>query len=115
MAAQDEVEFLCGKTSLGTALVRYSDDSHTTGTATLIYDTSQNGIPVGTTSTITAVYGGSVNLNGSNTNSIQVTLNKINTALILRQNRTPLIGGGKRDPDRGYVEAARGRDGLREL
>ena len=39
MAAQDEVEFLCGKTSLGTALVRYSDDSHTTGTATLTYDT----------------------------------------------------------------------------
>ena len=64
MAAQDEVEFLCGETSLGTALVRYSDDSHTAGTATLTYDTRNGGIPVGTTSTITAVYGGSVNLNG---------------------------------------------------
>ena len=94
MTAQDEVEFLCGETSLGTALVRYSDDSHTTGTATLIYDTSQNGIPVGTTSTITAVYGGSVNLNGSNTDSIQVTLNKINTSIDIAPDRTPLIGGG---------------------
>ena len=94
MAAQDEVEFLCGETSLGTALVRYSDDSHTTGTATLTYDTRNGGIPVGTTSTITAVYGGSVNLNGSNTNSIQVTLNKINTSIDITPDRTSLTGGG---------------------
>ena len=94
MAAQDEVEFLCGKTSLGTALVRYSDDSHTTGTATLTYDTRNGGIPVGTTSTITAVYGGSVNLNGSNTNLIQITLNKINTSIDITPDRTSLTGGG---------------------
>ena len=93
-AAQDEVEFLCGKTSLGTALVRYSDDSHTTGTATLTYDTRNGGIPVGTTSTITAVYGGSVNLNGSNTNLIQITLNKINTSIDITPDRTSLTGGG---------------------
>ena len=94
MTAQDEVAFLCGETSLGTALVRYSDDSHTTGTATLTYDTRNGGIPVGTTSTITAVYGGSVNLNESNTNSIQVTLNKINTSIDITPNRTSLTGGG---------------------
>lgn len=93
MTAQDEVKFLCGKTSLGTALVRYSDDSHTTGTATLTYDTSKGGIPVGT-STITAVYGGSVNLNGNNTNSIQITLNKINTSIDITPDRTSLTGGG---------------------
>lgn len=93
MAAQDEVEFLCGKTSLGTALVRYSDDSHTTGTATLTYDTSKGGIPVGT-STITAEYGGSVNLNGNNTDSIQITLNKINTSIDITPDRTSLTGGG---------------------
>lgn len=94
MAAQDEVEFLCGETSLGTALVRYSDDSHTTGTATLTYDTRNGGIPVGTTSTITAVYGGSVNLNGNDTNSIRVTLNKINTSIDITPDRTSLTGGG---------------------
>lgn len=94
MAAQDEVEFFCGSTSLGAARVRYSDGSHTSGVATLIYDTSDGGIPVGTTSTITAVYGGSVNLNGSNTNSIQVTLNKINTSIDITPDRTSLTGGG---------------------
>ena len=94
MAAQDEVEFFCGSTSLGAARVRYSDGSHTSGVATLIYDTSNGGIPVGTTSTITAVYGGSVNLNGSNTNSIQVTLNKINTSIDITPDRTSLTGGG---------------------
>ena len=94
MAAQDEVEFLCGETSLGTALVRYSDDSHTTGTATLTYDTRNGGIPVGTTSTITAVYGGSVNLNDNDTNSIQITLNKINTSIDITPDRTSLTGGG---------------------
>ena len=94
MAAQDEVEFFCGSTSLGAARVRYSDGSHTSGVATLIYDTSDGGIPVGTTSTITAVYGGSVNLNGSNTNSIQVTLNKINTSIDIAPDRTSLTGGG---------------------
>ena len=93
MAAQDEVEFLCGETSLGTALVKYNDDSHTAGTATLTYDTRNGGIPVGT-STITAVYGGSVNLNGSNKDSIWVTLNKINTSIDITPNRTSLTGGG---------------------
>ena len=93
MAAQDEVKFLCGETSLGTALVRYSDDSHTAGTATLTYDTRNGGIPVGT-STITAVYGGSVNLNGSNKDSIWVTLNKINTSIDITPDRTSLTGGG---------------------
>ncbi len=94
MAAQDEVEFFCGSTSLGAAQVRYIDDSHTSGVATLIYDTSDGGIPVGTTSTITAVYGGSVNLNDSNTNSIKVTLNKINTSIDITPDRTSLTGGG---------------------
>lgn len=93
--ARDTVDFYCGGTSLGSVKVSYTDGgTYTEGTATLIYDTSQNGIPVGTTSTITAVYGGSVNLNGSNTNSIQVTLNKINTSIDITPDRTSLTGGG---------------------
>ena len=93
--ARDTVDFYCGGTSLGSVKVSYtSGGTYTEGTATLIYDTSQNGIPVGTTSTITAVYGGSVNLNGSRTNSIQVTLNKINTSIDITPDRTSLTGGG---------------------
>lgn len=93
--ARDTVDFYCGGTSLGSVKVSYtSGGTYTEGTATLIYDTSQNGIPVGTTSTITAVYGGSVNLNGSNTNSIRVTLNKINTSIDITPDRTSLTGGG---------------------
>ena len=93
--ARDTVDFYCGGTSLGSVKVSYTDGgTYTEGTATLIYDTSQNGIPVGTTSTITAVYGGSVNLNGSNTNSIRVTLNKINTSIDITPDRTSLTGGG---------------------
>ena len=93
--ARDTVDFYCGGTSLGSVKVSYTSGvTYTEGTATLIYDTSQNGIPVGTTSTITAVYGGSVNLNGSNTNSIRVTLNKINTSIDITPDRTSLTGGG---------------------
>lgn len=93
--ARDTVDFYCGDTSLGSVRVSYTGGgTYTEGTATLIYNTSQNGIPVGTTSTITAVYGGSVNLNGSNTNSIRVTLNKINTSIDITPDRTSLTGGG---------------------
>ena len=93
--ARDTVDFYCGDTSLGSVRVSYTGGgTYTEGTATLIYNTSQNGIPVGTTSTITAVYGGSVNLNGSRTNSIQVTLNKINTSIDITPDRTSLTGGG---------------------
>lgn len=74
MAALDEVDFLCGTTLLGSADVSY--DGQGVGTATLKYDTSKGGIPVGYPVTITASYGGSVNLNGSFTNEITVTLSK---------------------------------------
>ncbi len=72
LAALDEVEFICGQTSLGTAAVTYDESGM--GTATLTYNTSKGGIPVGSTAYITAQYGGSVNLNGSSGNIISVTL-----------------------------------------
>ena len=93
-AEQDMVDFYCGGILLGSAEVTYNNDEYTEGTATLTYDTSNGGIPAGTTSTITAVYGGSVTLNGSNTNSIKVTLNKINTSIDITPDRTSLTGGG---------------------
>ena len=71
MTALDEVDFFCGTTPLGSAEVTYENG---VGTATLTYDTSKGSIPVGSRQTITAEYGGSVNLNGSYTNSISVTL-----------------------------------------
>ena len=70
---QDHVAFYCGNVLLGSAHVVYDEDSnYTTGTATLYYDTSKGGIPTGDEQTVTAYYGGSVNLNNSSNNSITV-------------------------------------------
>lgn len=71
MAALDTVDFYCGTTLLGSENVTYDNG---VGTATLNYDTSKGGIPVGSKQTITAEYGGNVNLNGSYTNQISITL-----------------------------------------
>lgn len=72
MSALDEVEFICGQTSLGTAEVTYDESG--VGTATLEYDTREGGIPVNQKAWITAQYGGSLNLNGTSGNIISVTL-----------------------------------------
>ena len=92
-AQPDTVDFYCGSTLLGSAEVTYTNNDWTEGTATLVYDTRNGGIPVGT-STITAEYGGSVNLNESKQNFIEVTLNKANTTVSIFAAPTSLIGGG---------------------
>lgn len=73
--AEDKVEFFAGKTLLGTADVAYTDSSKTSGTAEITIDTNDRQLKIGN-NTITAVYGGSVNLNGSENNNIIVKLNK---------------------------------------
>ena len=80
-ADQDKVAFYCGDTLLGTVDVQYTNESRTNGSAVLSYDTSKGGIPVGAAQTIKAVYGGSVNLNGSSDDSISVTLAKKELAI----------------------------------
>ncbi len=70
----DMVSFYCGDKLIETVEVIYDKNaSLQTGTATLVYDTTKKAIPVGE-SKITAVYGGSVNLNGSESSEITVTL-----------------------------------------
>ncbi len=72
----DKVEFYVGDTSLGMAEVTYDDDTaKDSGTATLTINTVEKQLAIGA-NTITAVYGGSINLNGSENDSITVTLNK---------------------------------------
>lgn len=93
-AEQDEVSFYCGENLLGTAVVVYSDEAHTVGTAKLEYDTSKNGIPTVSEQTVTAVYGGSINLNGSNADSIKVTLSKAQPTVDISASSTSLSGGG---------------------
>lgn len=66
-AAPNTVEFFCGTTSLGVANV-------VNGKAELTYPTTGKGLAVGN-NTIKAVYSGSVNLNGSDSDTITVTLN----------------------------------------
>lgn len=91
---QDKVSFYCGENLLGTAVVVYSDEAHTAGTAELEYDTSKNGIPTVSEQTITAVYGGSINLNGSNADSIKVTLSKAQPTVDISASSASLSGGG---------------------
>lgn len=69
---QNQVAFYCGETLLGIADVNYTN-SGANGTATLEYDTSDRKLAIGE-NTITAYYGGSVNLNGSDSDSITVNL-----------------------------------------
>lgn len=93
-AEQNRVAFYCGDTLLGTAVVIYSDDTHTTGTAKLNYDTFKGGIPAGSAQTVTAYYGGSINLNGSSTDSIQVTLSKIKSSVSISADPSTMTGAG---------------------
>ena len=72
-AGDNKVVFKCGDTVLGTADVEYTKADKTTGTATLTYKTTDGKLPVGE-STVTANYGGSVNLNGSDSNSVKVNI-----------------------------------------
>ena len=79
MADVDQVEFKAGGTSLGTATVTYtSDEARSEGTATLTVpvDKTKYDAIKAANGEITAEYGGSVNLNGSNSSEITVTLNK---------------------------------------
>ena len=71
LANQDEVEFFVGDTSLGSATVAYDNGP---GTATLdVAVTRANGFVIGE-NTIKAVYGGGVSLNGSQSDTITVTV-----------------------------------------
>ncbi len=72
MATQDEVDFYCGDTFIGSAKVKYTGDS---GTASLIYDTIDKKILIGE-SVVKAYYGGSINLNGSESDEIAVNLSQ---------------------------------------
>ena len=79
---EDQVAFWYGDTKLGTATVSYTEND--TGTATLRYDTSKGGIPVGQLVSVTAAYGGGDNLDKNFTNSIKVQLSpKALTAPVL--------------------------------
>ena len=72
----DKVEFYVGNTPLGTAEVTYDDDTaKDSGTAELTINTVNKQLAIGD-NTITAVYGGSINLNGSGSDSITVKLNQ---------------------------------------
>ncbi len=73
MAEQDEVEFFVGETSLGTADVVYDTMLSDEGTATLNINTADKQLAIGD-NTIKAVYGGSVNLNGSESGTITVNM-----------------------------------------
>ncbi len=78
-AAQDQVEFFAGETSLGEATVEYTDgELKSVGTATLTVtvDKAKYNAIKAADGKITAEYGGSVNLNGSTKDNITVTLNK---------------------------------------
>lgn len=72
MAAQDKVEFFAGNTLLGTADVVYNDNNDR-GKAELVVDTTAKQLVIGE-NRIRAEYGGSVNLNGSNSNEITVNM-----------------------------------------
>ncbi len=73
-AAVDTVDFYIGETSLGSETVSYAGPFSDSGTATLTI-TADKTFEIGA-NTIRAEYGGSVNLNGSENNSITVTMNK---------------------------------------
>lgn len=72
--APNQVNFYNKDTLLGTAFVSYADDSDK-GTATLMYDTTQKGLTIGS-NTVTAYYGGNSNLEqNSVAGTITVILN----------------------------------------
>ena len=73
-AEQDTVEFFVGNTSLGTATVEYNDTTtNDQGAATLEIDTAEKDLVIGD-NTVRAEYGGSVNLNGSESDTITVNM-----------------------------------------
>ncbi len=73
-ANTDEVVFYTSEgTELGAATVEYTDANEDYGVATFTYDTKEKDLVVGDNEII-AVYGGSVNLNGSNSDTIVVTV-----------------------------------------
>lgn len=75
--ALNEVGFYYGDKLLGRAEVQYTDNG---GTAAYEYDTTRGIIPTGSKQTVTAKYGGSDTLNGSQIN-IEVLINKADQAI----------------------------------
>lgn len=75
--ALNEVGFYYGDKLLGKAEVQYTDNG---GTAAYEYDTTRGIIPTGSKQTVTAKYGGSDTLNGSQIN-IEVLINKADQAI----------------------------------
>lgn len=75
--ALNEVGFYYGDKLLGKAEVQYTDNG---GTAAYEYDTTRGIIPTGSKQTVTAKYGGSDTLNGSEIN-IEVLINKADQAI----------------------------------
>ena len=75
--ALNEVGFYYGNQLLGKAKVQYTDNG---GTAAYEYDTTRGIIPTGSKQTVTAKYGGSDTLNGSQIN-IEVLINKADQAI----------------------------------
>lgn len=75
----DKVEFYVVEdedaTLLGTADVVYKDDKKDSGTANLTVKTTDKKLKVGA-NTITAEYGGSINLNGSDGDTVSITMNQ---------------------------------------
>ncbi len=72
LADPDTVEFYSQKGYLGEAKVVY-DEGGASGTAILSYNTADKGLVIGA-NTVTAVYGGSVSLNGSDSEAITITM-----------------------------------------
>ena len=73
-AAADTVDFYNGTVLLGSADVNYGESNSDSGAAYIEVKTTDKKLNIGD-NTITAVYGGSVNLNGSGSESITVKLN----------------------------------------
>ncbi len=74
-AGQNQVVFTYGDTVLGESTITYDDETQTSGTASIDYDTTAGVIPVGENNEVTIEYGGSINLLES-TGTILVNLEK---------------------------------------
>lgn len=92
-ALEDSVDFYCGETLLGTAMVKYGADL-TSGTVKLVYDTGRKGIPAGSVQTITARYGGNGQLAPVQADIMQVELEKAETRLYVTADKTQMTGAG---------------------